>query len=120
LGFAGSRPYPSQCAHIALAHASILVDAGDYVQAIALELSYLPPVYLSPPGHVEQLQSQGIRPEDITHAIITHAHFDHYDDTTVERDGEYVPLFPNARVFPGRADWDYPETRETLEHSLLE
>ena len=119
-GFTGSRPYPSQCAHIVLAHASVLVDADDYVQAIALEPSYLPPVHLSPPSPVEQLQSQCIRPEDITHVIITPAHFDHYDDTTVERDGQYVPLFPNARVFPGRADWDYSETRETLEHSLLE
>jgi hypothetical protein len=50
-GFASSRPYPSQCAHIALAHASILVEAGDYVQAIALEPSYLPPVYLSYIGY---------------------------------------------------------------------
>ena len=95
-GFAGSRPYPSQCVHIALPHAFILVDAGDYAQAIALEPSYLPPVYVSPPGLVEQLQSQGTRLEDIMHVIITHAPFDHDDGTTVERDGEYVPLFPNV------------------------
>jgi len=112
--FAGSRPYPSQCLHIALPHASILVDAGDYAQAIALEPSYLPPDYTPPPGIVEQLQSQGIRPEDITHVIITHAHFDHYDGTTIMRDGEYVPRFPHARVSLGRADWDNPETQEAL------
>lgn len=114
-GFAGSLPYPSQCVHIALPHASILVDAGDYAQAIALDASYLPPDYTPPPGLVEQLESRGIRPEDITHLIITHAHFDHYAGTTVEQHGSYVPRFPNARVFLGRADWDYPETQDALQ-----
>lgn len=113
--FAGMRPYPSQCVHIALPGTSILVDAGDYAQAIALEPSYLPPDYTPPPDIVEQLSSRGIRPEDITHLIITHAHFDHYDGTTVKRDGEYVPRFPNARVFLGRADWDNPETQKALQ-----
>jgi glyoxylase-like metal-dependent hydrolase (beta-lactamase superfamily II) len=112
--FAGPRPYPSQCVHIALPNASILVDAGDYAQAIALDSSYLPPAYTSPPGLVEQLLSRGIRPEGITHLIITHAHFDHYDGTTIERHGGYVPRFPNARVFLGRADWDNPEMQDAL------
>src|ERR1700737_508545 len=70
--FAGSRPYPSQCVHIALPNVSILVDAGDYAQAISLDSSYLPPAYVPPPGLVEQLLSQGIRPEAITALIITH------------------------------------------------
>lgn len=113
--FAGACPYPSQCVHIALPGASILVDAGDYAQAIALEPSYLPPDYTPPPGVVEQLSSRGIRPEDITHLIITHAHFDHYDGMTIMRDGEYVPRFPNARVLMGRADWDNPDTQEALQ-----
>jgi glyoxylase-like metal-dependent hydrolase (beta-lactamase superfamily II) len=114
-GFAGSRPYPSQCVHIALEGASILVDAGDYAQAISLDSSYLPPEYSPPPGVVEQLLSRGIHPEDITHLIITHAHFDHYDGTTMEQNGSYVPRFPNARVFLGGADWDYPETQDALQ-----
>jgi glyoxylase-like metal-dependent hydrolase (beta-lactamase superfamily II) len=112
--FAGLRPYPSQCVHIALPGASVLVDAGDYAQAIALDPSYLPPHYVPPPGIVEQLQSRDVHPEDITHVIITHAHFDHYAGTTTLRDGAYVARFPNARVFLGRADWDCPETQEAL------
>ena len=111
---AGARPFPSQCVHIALATASILVDAGDYAQAISLDPSYLPPGYAPPSGVVEQLQARGIQAEDITHLIITHAHFDHYDGTTVERGGGYVPRFPNARVFLGRPDWDNPDTQEAL------
>ena len=113
-GFAGSHPFPSQCVHIALPEASILVDAGDYAQAIALDSSYLPPHYSPPPSLVEQLLASGIHPEDITHLIITHAHFDHYDGTTMEQPGSYVPRFPNARVFLGHADWDDPETQEAL------
>jgi glyoxylase-like metal-dependent hydrolase (beta-lactamase superfamily II) len=111
---AGPRPFPSQCAHIALAGSSILVDSGDYALAISLDSSYLPPEYSPPPGVVEQLLSRGIHPEDITHLIITHAHFDHYAGTTIERSGSYVPRFPNARVFLGRADWENPETQEEL------
>ena len=111
---AGSRPFPSQCVHIALPNASILVDAGDYALAILLDPSYLPPSYSPPPGVVEQLQSRGIQPQDITHLIITHAHFDHYDGTTMQHNGSSVPRFPNARVFLGRADWDNPETQDAL------
>lgn len=112
--FSGARPYPSQSVHIALPGASILVDANDYAQAISLEPSYLPANYTPPPGIVEQLASLGIGPEDITHLVITHAHFDHYLGTTFERNGSYIPRFPNARVFLGRADWENPETREAL------
>src|SRR5579863_2621747 len=112
--FEGSMPYLSQSVHIALPGASILVDANDYALAISLDASYLPPDYTPPPGVVEQLLSRGIRPEDITHLVITHAHFDHYAGTTLERNGSYVPRFPNARVFLGRADWDHPETQEAL------
>jgi glyoxylase-like metal-dependent hydrolase (beta-lactamase superfamily II) len=108
------QPFPSQCVHIALADTSILVDANDYALAISLDQSFLPPGYSPPPGVVEQLLSQGIYPEDITHLVITHAHFDHYSGTTAERDGSYIPRFPNARTFLGRADWDHAGTQEAL------
>lgn len=110
----GPQPFPSQCVHIALANASILVDINDYALAISHDPSYLPPDYAPPPGVVEQLLSQGIHPEDITHLVITHAHFDHYSGTTIERDGSYIPRFPNARTFLGHADWDHADTQEAL------
>jgi len=46
--------------------------------------------------------------------VITHAHFDHYAGITQERAGRYVPTFPRARCFLGKADWDYAETQEAL------
>jgi glyoxylase-like metal-dependent hydrolase (beta-lactamase superfamily II) len=110
----GSKPFPSQSVHIALPGASILVDANDYALAISLEPAFLPPDYTPPPGIVEQLASMGVQAADITHLVVTHAHFDHYIGTTIERDGSYVPRFPNARVYLGRADWDDPETQKAL------
>jgi glyoxylase-like metal-dependent hydrolase (beta-lactamase superfamily II) len=110
----GSQPFPSQSVHITLSDASILVDINDYARAISLAPSYLPSDYSPPPGVVEQLLSQGIHPKDITHLFITHAHFDHYAGTTTERDGSYIPRFPNARAFLGRADWDHVDTQEAL------
>jgi glyoxylase-like metal-dependent hydrolase (beta-lactamase superfamily II) len=110
----GSRPFPNQCVHMTLSDASILVDVNNYALAISLAPSYLPPNYSPPPDVVEQLLSQDIHPEDITHLVITHAHFDHYTGTTTERDGSSIPRFPNARAFLGRADWDHADTQEVL------
>jgi glyoxylase-like metal-dependent hydrolase (beta-lactamase superfamily II) len=74
----------------------------------------VPPNYSPPPGLIAQLLERDISPQDITHVIITHLHFDHYSGVTTERDGQYVPAFPNARYFTGRADWEDHETQEAL------
>ena len=110
----GLRPFPSQSIHIALPGASILVDINDFTLAKSLDSSYFQDKYTPPPGVVGQLLAQGIRPEAITHLVITHAHFDHYMGVTMERDGSYFPCFPNARVLLGRADWESSETQIAL------
>ncbi|HET6402034.1 MAG TPA: MBL fold metallo-hydrolase [Candidatus Kapabacteria bacterium] len=46
------------------------------------------------------LNEQGLKPEDITHIIQTHLHFDHCGGlVTKTESGELVPTFPNAKVF---------------------
>ena len=46
------------------------------------------------------LAEMGLRPEDITHIIQTHLHFDHCGGmVTQTASGEYVPTFSNAKVF---------------------
>jgi hypothetical protein len=62
----GLRPFPSQSIYIALPGASILVDINDYALAESLDSSYFQAHYAPPPGVVEQLLAQGIRPEAIT------------------------------------------------------
>ncbi len=107
--------FPSQCVHIALPDASVMVDANDFALSTPPGSPYAQSAnYQPPPDLLAQLSERGIRPEDITHLLITHAHFDHYAGITRLRDGRYVPSFPHARCFLGRADWDYPETQEAL------
>jgi glyoxylase-like metal-dependent hydrolase (beta-lactamase superfamily II) len=46
------------------------------------------------------LAAAGIRPEDVTHVVNTHLHFDHCGwNTTLHPDGSVTPTFPNARYF---------------------
>jgi len=106
---------PTQCIHIKINRASILVDANVY--DISPDDSYAIPNYQPPPDLIASLIASGIRPEDITQVIITHAHFDHYNGTTIERDGICVPKFPNALYYLGRADWENPDTQHALNDS---
>lgn len=112
--FAQAQLFPSQCIHVALPWASVLVDAGDYALSYPPGSPYLPPHYTPPPQLIAQLASVGVSPEDVTHLVITHAHFDHYSGITLQRDGAYVPAFSNARCYLRRADWEHPETQGAL------
>jgi glyoxylase-like metal-dependent hydrolase (beta-lactamase superfamily II) len=92
---------PHQCVHIALNGRSILVDAGRMVPPGP------PPFDPDATWLMAGLAAAGARPEDITDLVITHAHWDHYNATTVMTDGGgHAPRFPNARVFVGRPDWE--------------
>ncbi len=108
-------PFPSQSIHIALPDASILVDANNYAIAVPPGSPYLPPGYQPPSSLLDQLHEKGIRPQDITHLVITHAHFDHYVGTTIESNGKYLPTFPNARCYLGRADWEDSDMQKSLQ-----
>jgi glyoxylase-like metal-dependent hydrolase (beta-lactamase superfamily II) len=54
------------------------------------------------------LHAAGIRPEEITHVINTHLHFDHCGwNTTLHPDGTVTPTFPNARYFAHRGEVEH-------------
>ncbi len=108
--------FPSQSIHIALPGASVLVDANNYAFSVTPDSPYLPPNYHPPADLITQLLERNIYPEDITHLVITHAHFDHYAGLTTERDGQYMPGFPNARCYLGRADWENPGIQRALQN----
>ncbi|HLZ72744.1 MAG TPA: MBL fold metallo-hydrolase [Dehalococcoidia bacterium] len=55
---------------------------------------------------LNELQAEGVAPEQIACVIITHLHADHAGGNTVDRDGAAVPLFPNARHVVQRRDWE--------------
>ncbi len=53
------------------------------------------------------LAHRGIRPEDISHVINTHLHFDHCGgNTTLNNKGEAVPAFPSARYIAQKGEWE--------------
>ena len=45
------------------------------------------------------LAALGLTPEDITHVILTHLHFDHAGGSTRVRNGDLAATFPNATYF---------------------
>jgi len=56
---------------------------------------------------VPWLEAAGAAPEQVTHVVHTHLHTDHVGGNTVERDGRFVPAFPNARYLMPKTDFDY-------------
>jgi len=106
--------FPSQSVHISTPEASILVDAGDYAQFVSADPSYAPENYLPPPTLIGQLAEIGVGGSDVTHVVITHAHYDHFAGVTKKVGGRYSPTFPRARYLLGRADWENPEMQKVL------
>ena len=64
------------------------------------------------------LQGMDVKPEQITHVLLTHTHGDHYAGVTVMQKGERVPRYPHARYYVGRADWEGHPERTRLDSML--
>jgi glyoxylase-like metal-dependent hydrolase (beta-lactamase superfamily II) len=110
----GRIPCELTVVRIRLGAASILVDPGleepssPHSETMLTEWEGMT---LSP-GLQPALESIGVRPEDITHILLSHGHFDHYLAVTRERDGRQVPRFPNARIVVNRWEWEGNPERE--------
>ena len=46
----------------------------------------------------------GVTPDQVTHVVASHCHWDHIGAAVVERDGELRPRFPRARHFAPRVE----------------
>ncbi len=82
----------------------------------------------------EALAACGRDASEVTHVVASHAHWDHFGAAVVERDGELVPRFPNARYFlpqpeiemaldPGalrKASYRADDVRPLIEAGVLE
>lgn len=54
-----------------------------------------------------ELQKLGLQPQDITHVIMSHMHFDHIGgNTRRDESGRLVPAFPNAVYFAQRGEYE--------------
>jgi len=106
--------FPSQCVLFSSPNSeTVLVDVCDYLLSFT-DTSYLPANYNPPPELIEQLSEAGVAPEAIKHVVLTHAHLDHYTGITKKIGGNYVPAFPNARYYLGKADWEDPRIQKEL------
>ena len=57
--------------------------------------------------YLERLAAAGARPEEIDMVMCTHLHHDHVGWNTRQKDGKWVPTFPNARYVFSKPDVDY-------------
>ena len=60
---------------------------------------------------IENLAKEGLSPEDITHVILTHLHFDHAGGVTTEGEGgKLVPTFKNAKHYIQKSNLENAKT----------
>ncbi len=55
----------------------------------------------------DALREVGVAPEDITDVVLTHLHFDHTGGSTILKNGEAVPTFPNATYYIHTDQWEH-------------
>ena len=65
-------------------------------------------------GH---LREAGVGPDDIDMVICSHLHIDHVGWNTVQRDGAWVPTFPNARYLLPAIDRDFWDPSDESRYS---
>lgn len=97
---AGELSFDMNVFHVALGSASVLVDLG-FGDAPERYMKRVP--YWRSPGIVLGLATVGVRTDDVTHVVITHAHGDHIMGATVGRDAA-AARFPRARHLVQRAE----------------
>ena len=106
---------PSLSIYVELQSDKVLVDINDYLATVTADSPYALSDYTPPPPIPVQLAKLGVQPEDVTHVVITHAHWDHYAGVTAPADGAYAPTFPRARYALGAADWRDAEFQTALQ-----
>jgi glyoxylase-like metal-dependent hydrolase (beta-lactamase superfamily II) len=94
--------------HLALPGASILLDTGfgtydptDPARPLVSVREIRPAA-----GLEASLGEIGVRPEEITHVLLSHLHGDHILGATRLVAGRREPAFPNARYVALRAEWE--------------
>ncbi|MBL7192037.1 MBL fold metallo-hydrolase [bacterium] len=56
---------------------------------------------------IPELKRLGLKPEDITHVVNTHLHFDHCGgNTKLDEHGNIIPAFPKAQYCIQKQEWD--------------
>jgi glyoxylase-like metal-dependent hydrolase (beta-lactamase superfamily II) len=59
-----------------------------------------------PPRLLDELKTQGVRPDQVTLVVNTHLHFDHAGGNTYRSGDRLVPTFPRASYVFQRLEWE--------------
>lgn len=104
---AGKARFDHLGMHISLPGASILIDASmDEPDSPWGKRNKEQMGMVRTAGMVAGLAQLGVAPEEITHVLFTHYHWDHVLGATIEQDdGTFVPRYPRARHLLNQADW---------------
>ena len=82
----------------------ILVDTGIGNRLNARETAIYTPERNG--GIIAGLHALGLEPQDVTHVILSHLHFDHVGGVIDKKEsGAVRPVFPGARHFIQKAEW---------------
>jgi glyoxylase-like metal-dependent hydrolase (beta-lactamase superfamily II) len=120
--FEQPRLFPSLSIYVEQDGVKLLVDANDFQATVPPDSQYAIAGYTPPPSIPIQLASLGVKPEDLTHMVITHAHWEHFAGTTaLTENGGYEPTFPRAHYYLGGADWRDADLQTALaDHTSME
>lgn len=104
---AGQTRFDHLSIHVALPGASILIDAGmDEPDSAWGQRNREQMGMVRTAGMEASLAQMGVAPEEITHVLFSHFHWDHTLGATMEQpDGTFAPRYPRARHMLNRADW---------------
>ena len=90
---------------------NILIDCGigqdfiaKYGEKLGSKFAEIYAVSADKDNLIKSLKGYGLQPEDITHVILTHLHFDHCGGGVSEIHGELKPTFKNAKYFVQKAN----------------
>lgn len=83
-------------------HTPMVIDTGEHL--VLVDTGFGPGISPNDGLLLENLQAQGITPEDIDVVVITHGHPDHIGGNA---DADGNPVFPNARYVISQEDWDF-------------
>ncbi|PKE29689.1 MBL fold metallo-hydrolase [Rahnella sp. AA] len=70
-------------------------------------------------NYLENLRQAGVSPDDVTYVLLTHLHTDHVGWNTDGQEGEWQPLFPNARYICSEIELKQCKTDEKR-HALYQ
>lgn len=104
--------FPNHSFLVTSGDAKVVVDPGEFSRLLLPGHFNAPPGYVPPPSLVDQLKRDGVGPEEVTHIVVTHLHYDHFDGVTLPTSSGPALAFPNAVCIVPRRDWEMPSIAE--------